>query len=223
MTTYVLVPGAWIGGWAYAEVADLLRAEGHEVHAVTLSGLDGGGDAASIDLETHIADVTAVIGDREDVVLVGHSYAGMVITGVADRVGERLAKLVYLDSAPFENGESMLDFSGPIPNVDDRFPFPSFEALSQDAGIDKDTYDFLSTKAVGHPYGSYEQPLRISDKEQAFERVVIACDDFRGLVATGMPRFQQFVPPAWKRVDIDTGHWPMITTPKELAAILAAL
>ncbi|GAA4007230.1 alpha/beta hydrolase [Allokutzneria multivorans] len=223
MATYVLVPGAWIGGWAYAEVADLLRAEGHEVHAVTLSGLDGGGDAASIDLETHIADVVEVIGDRENVVLVGHSYAGLVITGVADRVGERLAQLVYLDSAPFENGEAMLDFTGPVPNVDGRLPYPSFEALSQDAGIDKDTYDFLSTKAVGHPYGAYAQALRISDKEPTYKRVVIACDDFRGLVATGMPRFQQFVAPAWHRVDIDTGHWPMVTAPKELAEVLHAL
>ncbi|MFB9902564.1 alpha/beta fold hydrolase [Allokutzneria oryzae] len=223
MATYVLVPGAWLGGWAFKDVADLLRAEGHEVHAVTLTGLDGEGDASAINLDTHIADVVDVIGENRYVILVGHSYAGMVVTGVADRVGERLAKLVYLDSAPFENGESLLDFSGPIQAVDNRFAFPSYEVLRQDANIDRDTWELLSAKAVAHPYGTYAQPLRLTGQEPTYERIVIACDDFRGLVATGMPRFQQFVAPAWKRVDIDTGHWPMYTATKQLADVLAAL
>ena len=113
MATYVLVPGAWLGGWAWHDVATRLRAEGHEVYPVTLTGLGERVHLArpETDLETHITDVvnTIIANDLDEVILAGHSYAGIVITGVADRVPERLAKLVYVDSAPLANGMAMLD------------------------------------------------------------------------------------------------------------------
>jgi pimeloyl-ACP methyl ester carboxylesterase len=113
MATYVLVPGAWLGGWAWHDVAETLRDEGHEVYPVTLTGL---GERvhlgrAEVDLETHITDVvnTIVANDLDDVILVGHSYAGTVVGGVADRVPERLERVVFVDTAPLADGMAATD------------------------------------------------------------------------------------------------------------------
>src|SRR5215203_2563285 len=104
MATYVLVAGAWLGGWAWRETAAGLRARGHDVHPVTLTGLGDRAHLASpeVDQDTHIADLVAVLTteDLHDVILVGHSYAGITVTGAADRVPDRIAKVVYLDSGP---------------------------------------------------------------------------------------------------------------------------
>src|SRR5262245_27253642 len=108
MATYVLVHGGAHGGWCYQRVARILRADGHEVYTPTLTGCGERAHlvSAEVDLETHIADVVAVLEyeDLEDVVLVGHSYGGMVITGVADRAPERIGRLVFLDAANPKNG-----------------------------------------------------------------------------------------------------------------------
>src|SRR5262245_45554786 len=104
MTTYLLVPGFWLGGWAWRPVTVALRERGHEVYPVTLTGL---GERAHLarpdtDLDVHIEDALNLLRfeDLRDVVLVGHSYAGQVITGVADRIPERVAHLVYVDTGP---------------------------------------------------------------------------------------------------------------------------
>jgi pimeloyl-ACP methyl ester carboxylesterase len=114
VSTFVLVHGAWHGGWCWQRVAPLLRAAGHDVHAPSLTGL---GDRAhlanrAIDLETHIADICALLEMENlgDVVLVGHSYAGMVIAGVADRAAARLKRLVYVDAFVPEQGKCLLDY-----------------------------------------------------------------------------------------------------------------
>src|SRR4051812_4113946 len=118
MATFVLVHGGGHGGWCYAKVAALLRAAGHEVRTPTLTGL---GERAhllgpGVGLETHITDVVNVLhfDDLYDVVLVGHSYGGMVITGAADRAADRVGRLVYLDAANPKNGQSLFDVAGPI-------------------------------------------------------------------------------------------------------------
>src|SRR6185436_14666879 len=117
MATYVLVHGGGHGGWCYQKVARLLQAEGHEVYAPTMTGV---GDrshllAPGIDLDLHIRDIVALLHyeDLHDVILVGHSYGGMVITGVADRAADRIGKVVYLDAANPENGQSLVDVAGP--------------------------------------------------------------------------------------------------------------
>ena len=117
MATFVLVHGSMHGGWCRQRVTPRLRAAGHEVHTPTLSGL---GDRAheappAIDLETHIADVLAVLGpaDTAPVILVGHSYATMVVTGAADHAPGRVAHLVYLDGPIPTDGDALLDFFPP--------------------------------------------------------------------------------------------------------------
>ena len=103
MANYVLVGGAWLGGWCWKTVARLLREAGYDAYPVTLTGLGDREHLASpgVDLETHVADVANLIeyeGLRDDVVLLGHSYAGLVVTGVFDRVPQRTSRLVYLDT-----------------------------------------------------------------------------------------------------------------------------
>src|ERR1700704_4435677 len=118
MSTYVLVPGGAHGGWCYTKVADILRDAGHAVHALTLTGVGERSHLLrpGIDLDVHITDVVNALfyGDLRDVILVGHSYGGMVITGVADRAADRIGKLVYLDAANPRNGQSLVDVAGPV-------------------------------------------------------------------------------------------------------------
>ncbi len=116
MATYVLVPGFWLGGWAWRDVTTPLRAAGHEVYPVTLTGLGERVHLAGpqVNLDTHINDVINLIKyeDIHDVYLVGHSYACMVITGVAEHMPERIAKLIYVDTAPLPDGYALADFNG---------------------------------------------------------------------------------------------------------------
>ena len=117
MATFVLVHGGWAGGWQWREIASLLRAAGHDVFTPTLTGLGERVHLASPDvgLDTHIQDILMVLEyeDLHDVILVGYSYSGMVITGVAERAPERLAHLVYLDAYVPRDGQSLLDMLGP--------------------------------------------------------------------------------------------------------------
>ena len=118
MATYVLVHGGGHGGWCYQRVARLLRAAGHGVSTPTLTGLGERAHLLSreVDLDLHIRDVVAVLHseDLRDVILVGHSYGGMVVTGVADRALDRVGRVVYLDAATPTNGQSLVDVAGPI-------------------------------------------------------------------------------------------------------------
>src|SRR5437763_8418345 len=116
MSTYLLVHGGWHGGWYWGRVTPLLREAGHEVFTPTLTGLGERAHLLSpeIDLDTHIRDVLGVIKyeDLHDLILVGHSYAGMIITAVAEQAVARLRHLVYLDAFIPENGESLIDVIG---------------------------------------------------------------------------------------------------------------
>lgn len=117
LATFVLVHGGWAGGWAWNRVTPLLRRHGHEVFTPTLTGLGERVHLAhpDVDLDTHITDVVNVIKyeDLENIVLVGWSYGGMVVSGVLDRVPERLMRVVYLDAEVPRDGESEFDVAGP--------------------------------------------------------------------------------------------------------------
>jgi pimeloyl-ACP methyl ester carboxylesterase len=242
VATYVLVPGAWLGGWAWRDVARQLRAAGHDAYPITLTGLGERVHLArpEIDLETHIADVVNVIvwNDLAQVILAGHSYAGAVVTGVADRIPERIAQLVYVDSAPIADGMAMIDLSPPEAlialrrTVEDqgdgwRHPFPGFAALAEEtslAGLDEDNRERIAAKAVAQPWATYTQPLRLRQAgEPPYQRVLIACDEMRGLAAAGVPQIAALTAPPWRYLELETGHWPMLSAPEELAALLDSL
>ena len=113
MTAYVLVGGAWLGGWCWQRAVRRLGDNGHDAYPVTLTGLGERVHLASpeVDLETHITDLVNLIEFEElyDIVLIGHSYAGLVVTGAADRIPERILELVYLDTAPLPAGNVLIE------------------------------------------------------------------------------------------------------------------
>lgn len=175
MATYVICHGAWEGGWAYGDVAALLRAAGHEVYTPTYTGLGERRHLLSreIDLNTHIQDVLMVLHyeDLKDVVLVGHSYGGMVISGVAEEAAERLSRLVYLDAFVPQDGQSVADIVGP----------EELATLQQAADAEGDGWRVpLSPPDVdrrtAQPIGTFLTPVRItSPAAAALPRTFIYC------------------------------------------------
>jgi pimeloyl-ACP methyl ester carboxylesterase len=249
MATYVLVGGAWLGGWAWKHVARELRAQGHAIYPATLTGLGEREHLASpeVNLETHITDVTNVVKyeDLSDVVLVGHSYAGIVVEGAADRIADRLSQVVYLDSGPLGDGMASIDFYPPATREQMqqqveasgegwKLPFPGFEQLAESAslaGLGRAERAFMAAKVVAQPFNAYLQPLRLTSAyDGAYRRVAVLCtdggfsmDQIKGLIAAGEPAFQTLAAPDWQFHEIATGHWPMLSTPAELATLLDSL
>jgi pimeloyl-ACP methyl ester carboxylesterase len=196
-----------------------------------------------VDLETHITDVVNTMqwNDLQDVILAGHSYAGIVVTGVADRIPDRIQQLVYVDSAPFADGMAMTDLYPPdalaalrqaVDQTGDgwRWPFPGFEELAKNAslaGLGGPERAWIAAKAVAQPWATYTQPLHLRHAGPGnavpYRRVAIACDDMRGLVAAGVPQIAAMTAPPWHYLDLQTGHWPMFSAPAELAEMLDGL
>jgi pimeloyl-ACP methyl ester carboxylesterase len=228
--TFVLVHGAWHGGWCWRGVTPLLRAAGHAVHAPTLTGLGERAHLASaaIDLDTHIADIAGLLEmeDLSDVVLVGHSYAGPVITGVADRVPARLRRLVYLDAFVAEHGKSMLDYWLPEmraalpPRVRDGFIMPT---PLRDYGVTRaEDLAWAEPRIRPQPLATFTQPLSLANGETRVPRAYIRCTD------PERPVFEQFCrairgDPAWIYREIAAGHDCMIADPDGTAKLLLEL
>jgi pimeloyl-ACP methyl ester carboxylesterase len=229
--TYVLVHGAWHGGWCWAKVARLLRDAAQEVYTPTLTGLGERAHLArpEIDLETHIQDIVAVIESEElrQVTLVGHSYAGMVISGVAARAAARIGHLVYLDAFVPEAGKSLLDYLGPRAAVmreaaatqGEGWKIPSLPPERYGVSSQRDT-EWLTKHLRPQPLKTFEQPLPASGGEK-LKRTYVYCSK----PATGT--FDQFAERLrddrkWTFHDVKTGHDAMITAPGEIAKILMA-
>jgi pimeloyl-ACP methyl ester carboxylesterase len=228
--TYVLVHGAWHGGWCWQRVRPLLRAAGHRVHSPSLTGLGERKHLArrEINLDLHIIDIIGLLEmeDLKDVVLVGHSYGGMVITGVADRAPKRIAKLVYLDAFVPENGKAAADYIVPeraagmraAAKATGMVPPPPMSLW----GItDPKDIAWIKPREAPHPLQCMVQPMRFTDTS-AWTRIpktFIYCSQ----PATGS--FDSFAAkyrkdPAWRFHELKTGHDAMILQPKELANIL---
>ncbi len=224
--TFVLVHGAWHGGWCWRLLRPFLK--GHEIYAPSLTGLGERKHLArsEIDLDTHIADVVSLLEmeDLREVVLVGHSYGGMVISGAADRVPERIARLVYLDAFVPENGRCALDYVVPEraarmreegAKVGDITPPPlSLWGITQPEHM-----DFIKPREVRHPYRTMAQPIRLSGKAARIPKTFVHCSS----PATGS--FDQFATkygndPAWSFYELKTGHDAMILMPRAVAQIL---
>ncbi len=227
MATYLICHGAWGGGWAWRKMRPLLRAAGHEVFTPTYTGL---GERAHlthplVDLETHIQDVLGVVEceDLSGFILVGHSYGGMVATGVADRVPERVGHLVYLDAFVPRDGQSLSDLvqggGGTAPPVDGWLVPPNAPA----ADIAPEDLAFGTPRHRHQPVRCFGQKLRISHMMPAFPRSYIHCTK-----KTGHDVFAQFAErfrgdPAWRLQTLDASHSPNTTAPEALAALLLSL
>ena len=236
MTTFVLVHGAWGGAWIWRRVLGPLRAAGHEVHAVTLTG-DGERAhlrRADITLRTHIDDVLGLIDAEElqGITLVGHSYAGQVITGVADALLARgpgvLRQLVYVDAMVPLPGEGW--GSNHPPEVvaarraaaaahDNALPPPD----PRDFGIDGADRDWLLRRQVPHPFGPYREPMPFDGERcAAVPRCFIDCNQPAYPTIDGA-RARVRSQPGWRIVVLPTGHFPMVSAPEALVAQLLAL
>lgn len=217
--TFVIVHGAWGGGWAFKEVERLLRAQGHTVYRPTLTGQGEKVHLAhpDIDLNTHITDVVNVIRweDLHDVVLVGHSYGGMVITGVADRIPERLEHVIYLDAVVPLDGESLFDAFGgesQLPIVDGFIPAHPGAA---ERPIPHD---------VPHPAKTVTQKLSLENQD-AVKSIPTAYVLF---VPSGesaeQARFRRFYDRAqergWTMLTLESDHNAQWSHPQELAELL---
>jgi pimeloyl-ACP methyl ester carboxylesterase len=246
MTTYVLVGGAWLGGWCWQPVARQLRDSGHDVYPATLTGLGERVHLASakVDLETHITDVVNLIEyeDLHEVVLLGHSYGGLVVTGAADRIPERISELVYLDTVPLPDGGSLIEKFPPearqrvekqVEESGDgwRYPIPPEEELANMAsleGVDEDHLRLLYSRATPQPLGTYTQPLWLKNPARdALPKLGILCSfslaQVREMIASGNPLFRGVDGPEWRFVELPTGHWPMFSRPDDLAELLLDL
>jgi pimeloyl-ACP methyl ester carboxylesterase len=231
MATFVLVHGAWSGGWCYHKVADELRGKGHRVFTPTLTGQGERSHLTgiAINLTFHIADVLNVFHYEglEDVVLAGHSYGGMVITGVGDRIAEKIRALVYLDAFLPEDGQSLFDIN--IPKNTQAFvanagtigglavPPPPASFFNVNAG-DAPRVDALATP---FPIGCFTEKIKLSGAHRTVRKHIY-------VHSTVLPRESPFRPfydrakndPAWETHTLPCGHDAMLDMPNETTQIL---
>lgn len=238
--TYVLVHAAWHGGWCWKKLTALLRARGHEVHAPTLTGLGERAHLARRDvgLETHVEDVVNVLEceNLSNVILVGHSSSGAVITGVADRVPRRLAHVVYLDAFVPENGQTLMDL---IPaerreGMEQRVkiegqgwllpslaPVPWDEFLLKAWKItDESDRRWMLPRLAPTPFKVFKDPVHCPDVESApLARTFIRCLQWPNATFDAHLAHAR-TSTGWRHHELATSHEPFITHPEQLADVL---
>lgn len=220
----VLVPGFWLGASAWDEVAAVLRAGGHEVTALTLPGLESAdADRSGITLSDHVGAICAAIRAADaPVVLVVHSAAGFSGYAASDRVPERIAAMVYVDTAP---GEGALD-----PGFTDAERPLDWEELAAEENLDELTEEQLETfrrRAVPEPGGVLRESLPLTNDARRDMPSTMICTGFTAEQYRAYAREHDW---AWLRglgelrdvtwIDLPTSHWPMWSRPRELAAII---
>jgi pimeloyl-ACP methyl ester carboxylesterase len=216
-----MVPGGWQGGWVFDSVGEELRRLGHEVEAVTLAGLelDGPGDLERpANLDAHIDQVAEVVerSGGGSLALCGHSYAGLVIAGVADRLGDRLEQLVFIDAYVPEDGDSCWSLTS------DMFREMFIAGASAD-GRWVAVPDGLDPRARAHPLASYVQSVRLEGRSwPGLARTYISGGEWEGSPFVELTeRLRK--DPAWQVHEIPVGHNIARRAPQPLAAILDAL
>jgi pimeloyl-ACP methyl ester carboxylesterase len=226
--TFLVCHGAWSAGWAWKKMHPLLQAAGHRLVTPTYTGLGERVHLAnsSIDLETHVEDVLNVIKyeDLRDIVLLGHSYGGMVATGVADRARDRVTQLIYLDAFVPRDGQSLFDLneSGRRPLQDaakngDGWRVPPMQTPPDTSPED---VEWLSARRVHMPIKCFETKLKLHHGEPTLPRSYIYATRI-----TPADTFGQFArrtknEAGWRYYEIDATHSPNVTAPEALTALL---
>ena len=231
MAVFVVAHGAWSSGWAWKKMRPLMRAAGHELFVPSYTGL---GERAhlltrDVNLDTHIADVLGVLKyeDLSDVVLVGHSYGGMVATGVADRGRAHLKQLIYYDAFVPRAGQSLADFRGPNGAIEMR-------ALAAKEGdgwllpsnpIPPDTSPedvaWIMARRMKQPLACFEQKIALGS-EPSLPRSYIKCARI-GPVDVFKPFWDRAKVEGWPAIEIDASHSAHITAPELLRDTLLKL
>jgi pimeloyl-ACP methyl ester carboxylesterase len=223
----VLIPGFWLDGASWDEVAAPLRDAGHSVHALTLPGLESReADRSGIGLRDHVDAVVAVVDSLPDpVVLVGHSGGGAIAHAAADARPDGIARVIYVDSWPLGHGDAI---NNGLPAVNGEVPLPDWSAFDEEDLVDLD--DGLRARfrsiAIPEPLGVTRDRQVLSDERRYDVPVtVIACEFpaevLRGWMAEGQPYVAELAKITHVDVvDLPTGHWPQLTRPRELAAAI---
>lgn len=226
MAEFVLVAGAWLGSWAWVEVTPELRAAGHGAHPLTLSGLADKQDLPA-GQQTHVQDVVDEIErlDLRDVVLVGHSYSGIPVGQAAGRIGDRLARMVFVDAnvpadgasfvSAWPSGQAMVEAA--IADNDGHWP-PLTAADFAGQGLNDEQIARITGGSTPHPGSTLTEPAVLTRPLAELPATYVKClldgaepsDDVAALLASEK----------WTMVEMDTGHWPMFSQPHELARIL---
>lgn len=232
MATFVLVHGAWHGGWCWRPISDLLTADGHTVFRPTLTGLGDRSHLISreVGLSTHVQDVVAMLEmeDLFDVVLVGHSYAGMVITGVADRVPERIAHLIYYDAFLPDSGQCAFDLLPPTIAAHFKesaaqdgqgwlMPRRPLEALGV---CDEAAKNWLKPRLVDHPLATYSDRLEFGWQVREVRSSFISCTDWAAVFAPQAVKARDL---GWPVREVAADHEALATAPQLLASALTDL
>lgn len=243
MSTIVLVGGAWLGGWAWDGVARRLRQAGHDVYPVTLTGLGERKHLArpEVGLETHISDIVNLIEveDLRDVFLVGHSYAGVPVTGAADRVAARIAGVVYVDTGPIPADTAFIEFDPTsreslerkVTRDGDGWLVPTMsreELIAAIPDLEPERVGAIQARMTPQPFATYTEPLRLANPARAALPKVAILNSFpevavREMIAAGHPIGVMLSGPEWRFVELPTSHWPMFSRPAELATVLGEL
>lgn len=222
----VLVPGFWLGTWAWEAVEPPLQAAGITTHPVTLPGLDGR-SAEGVTLDDQIDAVVGLVDDLTgaggDVVLVGHSAGGTVVQGVVDRRPERIRRVVYVDSGPLVDGVVL------FPEATGDIELPSWERLtaqnSSVEGMDGEALARFRRLAVAEPVGVATAEIRLTDEGRHLVPASVVCTSFdsgtlgRMIDSGDIPSELGSVQDV-RFVDLPTGHWPMFSRPADLAEVL---
>ncbi|MGV9298528.1 alpha/beta fold hydrolase [Amycolatopsis sp. NPDC003676] len=220
MSTFVLVPGAWHGGWVFEEVVPLLERSGHTVHALTLTGLRPDDDAATVagaNLDTHADDVLALL-DRAnitDATLVGHSYGGLVIAAAADRAGGRVSRVVHLDAYVPRDGESCWSSTTEAYRQ-------AFVAGAADTGyaVRPPERDGRDARRRPHPLASLLQTIRLTGEfAKVPRREFVYCSGWEGTPFTEL-RNRLEADPDWLVHVLPTAHNAMREDPEGVAKLL---
>jgi pimeloyl-ACP methyl ester carboxylesterase len=225
--TFLVCHGAWSAGWAWKKMHPLMQAAGHRLVTPSYTGLGERVHLAnpSIDLDTHIEDILNVIKyeDLRDIVLIGHSYGGMVATGVADRARDRVAQLIYLDAFVPEDGQSLLDL-----NESDR---QRMQELVKDGGwrvpprpISPDTaeadIEWLNARRVDMPVKCFDTKLKLRGGKLTLPRSYIYATRITPADTFGQFAKRTKKEAGWRYFEIDASHSPNVTAPEALMALL---
>jgi len=226
--TFLLCHGAWSGGWSWKKMHPLMAAAGHRLVAPTYTGLGERAHLASpsIDLNTHIQDILNVITfeDLNDIVLLGHSYGGMVATGVADRARERATQLIYLDAFVPRDGQSLFDLNeaGREPmrkaaSADDGYRIPPNPPPPDTPQAD---LDWLNARRVAMPIKCFETRLKLAHGEPPMPRSYIYCTRIPPGDTFGQFARRTKSEEGWRYVELDASHAPNVTAPEALMRTL---